>query len=209
MTQSTDDTTTAPQQIAAMQRLSQQSAAWLLECSPRTLRDHPEIPRAADGSYDARELVRHARGAARLPDLDDDRLEAALRIAEGIDADALAVVRNALETLVATIGGDKVAALCAVSLVIWRHHFDAFGRFPTQFEFGPDRMHRAMRCMVCGKVRRGRAWVDGPLPAGDIEVGAYCPEHLHGVLQRASRDELADELETDFTPTRRRKSARR
>ena len=42
--------------IEVLKNLDQQSAAYLVGLSPRTLRDHPEIPREQDGSYDARQL---------------------------------------------------------------------------------------------------------------------------------------------------------
>lgn len=41
------------EQIVVLKSLKQQGAAWLLNVTARTLRDHPEVPRNSDGSYDA------------------------------------------------------------------------------------------------------------------------------------------------------------
>lgn len=49
----------ATEQIHELQHLAQQSAAWLCGVSPRTIRDWTAagLPRAEDGTYDAKELI--------------------------------------------------------------------------------------------------------------------------------------------------------
>ena len=46
--------------VRAMQCPPPAVAAWLIKSSPRVLRDHPEIPRNPDGTYNARALVDYA-----------------------------------------------------------------------------------------------------------------------------------------------------
>lgn len=45
------------QQVVVLKSLRQSAAAYLLGLSPRSMRNHPEIPRCADGRYDAKTLL--------------------------------------------------------------------------------------------------------------------------------------------------------
>jgi hypothetical protein len=59
---------TPSDEIRVLQNLSQQAAGWLADVSPRSLRDWEAagLPRNADGTYDAREVIAFLR--RRRPD---------------------------------------------------------------------------------------------------------------------------------------------
>lgn len=48
---------TIPELVEAMASLPQGAAAWLVGVSPRTLRDRQVVPRNADGTYNAQDVV--------------------------------------------------------------------------------------------------------------------------------------------------------
>lgn len=53
------------QQIVVLKTLRQNAAAYLLGLSPRSVRNHPEIPRGADGRYDAKSLLSYRSTASQ------------------------------------------------------------------------------------------------------------------------------------------------
>ncbi len=54
----------AAQQVVVLRSLRQIVAAFMLGLSPRSMRNHHEIPRCANGRYDARELLRFRSAVA-------------------------------------------------------------------------------------------------------------------------------------------------
>ncbi|MBI1348799.1 hypothetical protein GC163_21205 [bacterium] len=177
-------------EIAVLERLSQPAAAWLAGVSPRTLRDHPEIPRHTDGTYDARDVVSFARGPAKLPEMDDDQLEQLLCIAENFNSETIAKNRAAILALVEDLGGDENLALAAVGLALWNELLDAIGTYPEFYEFGPANFRQSAICMTCKRVRNGSRWLDQDPPRGNKPLGAYCPKCRRGIrLRQESTDE--------------------
>ena len=73
---------TGTEQIAVLQSLNQQAAAWLLNLNGRSLRDRPDIPRNVNGEYDARRLLEWAAGRLPEPNLTDADQERLLTIGE-------------------------------------------------------------------------------------------------------------------------------
>ncbi len=205
-------TTTGPAaEIDVMGRISQQAAGWALDCSPRTLRDHPEIKRAADGTYSVQDLVNFARGSGGLPTLSDEQFESALLIADQIPTECIARIKRAVETLVREIGGDPVAALGAVALVLWNDKLDMLGQCPEQFEFGPKLFDVVHQCegKGCGRYRLGRRWIKAEPPEGQPTIGALCPSCQRGFgrsrVPVVDVDLDADELEMEPARRERRK----
>ena len=87
--QATLDGLSGAEQIAVLKRLKQQTAAWLLGMTARTLRDHPEVPRNSDGSYDAWELLSSGLQTTALPEPTPDELEKMWQVAESLASDEL------------------------------------------------------------------------------------------------------------------------
>ena len=171
-------------EIAVLERLSQPAAAWLAGVSPRTLRDHPEIRRAPDGSYDARDVLAFARGPGRLPELNDDQIEKLLTIAERIPTEPIALNRAAIEALVEDIGGDEQMALAAVGLALWHELLDCIGAYPEGYDYGPADFRQAVVCLTCKRLRHGTRWYEADPPRGYSVMGAYCPKCRRGFRLR-------------------------
>ena len=119
-----------------LQRLTQQAAGWLIELNGRTLRDHNEIPRDADGRYNARDLLRWAAERVPRPKLDDADYERLLLVADqftwtfnGECPDGMAVgTYNAMQALEAK-HGDGVRVLLADLLMEWLREEDYWQRW--------------------------------------------------------------------------------
>jgi len=73
---------TGAEQVSVMKNLSQQAASWLLDVNGRSLRDDGNVPRQANGKYNARELL--AWASKRLPEVkfSDEELEAVFTLAD-------------------------------------------------------------------------------------------------------------------------------
>ena len=60
---------TGADQVGVLKKLGQTAAAYCLGLTPRSLRDRPEVPRSADGTYDARAIFRWVAESS-IPDPD-------------------------------------------------------------------------------------------------------------------------------------------
>ncbi len=190
-------------EIATLEGLTQQTAAWMLGVTPRSLRDHPEIRRNADGSYDARELIAFARSQGQLPRLTDEQFETALQIADRVPPEVVALIRPAVNQLVREIGGDEAAALAAIGAVLWQDRVEMVATFPEQFTHGPKRFSRVFVCDTCKRYRMGRRWVKGSPPDDLVEIGHTCPQCLSG-LGRFREPIDPDDLDAELDPSERK-----
>ena len=116
-----------------MQRLTQGAAAWLAGISPRSLRDVPDIPRAADGTYSGQDIVKWAAGRIAPPELNDgEEIERLLLVAERTHyADEEAARRGSFHHLGAlqqARGDGGLLLLFRLILDEWRWHCAGYQR---------------------------------------------------------------------------------
>lgn len=183
------------QQITMMRSLSQQAAAWLTGRNGRSLRDDPTIPRAADGGYDAQELLEWASRRLPEPTLTNDQFERALVISQEITSAgfALPAFVDFLESLENDYGDSGLVAFVRQLLAECRQAIEdcpdadrepsaAELREEIQRRMEQERQHRARNrfelatvCEQCGRLRRGRDWVKGKPPAGFAVQTTTCP----------------------------------
>ncbi|HUQ70678.1 MAG TPA: hypothetical protein VM165_14205 [Planctomycetaceae bacterium] len=187
------ETDTGPAaEIATMSKLTQQSAAWLIGCSPRTLRDHPEIARHPDGTYSGKVLVEWLRNQGSAPELSDDDYEIALRLADEFDEGSASRMVKAMEQLVKAIGGDPALALAAVWQVISDDVRERAGLYPAIYPFVTGFTGKIYVCEDCGRYRNGRKWHPGPhpdKPNREERLMAVCPKCSRGYRHREDDDE--------------------
>jgi len=186
--------TTVEEQISMMEHLKQKPAAWLAGISPRSLRDALSVRRNADGTYDARFILQWA--AARVPEqanLSDVDLERLLVLAAMIsvrtDQQQAAAV-ELLDGLRAKYGDG--ALVCFVDLLMeeWRAGVELEDNLAVDPEYERRQAEHARRmeeeqqavdelriCVQCdcGRVRRGRRWVQAVPPAGHKVIVDICP----------------------------------
>jgi len=180
-----------------METLSQQGAAWLLGITGRALRDRPDVPRSADGTYNARQLVEWARGRVEPPELTDDEVERLLLIRHfAVDCAMGPQIIPVMETLTELqrkYGDRGLVAMAQLFLSMWRVeeaiHREYFAE-PTAAELARQETERRQRvmeeaaraelriavvCERCKKVRHGPRWVEGSPPAGFAAMPDTCP----------------------------------
>lgn len=168
-------------EIAVMERLSQQAAAWLLGFSPRSLRDHPEIKRNPDGTYNGRELVAWLRNHAVTPELEDDHYELVLRIADDFDEGSADRMVLPIERLIESIGGNPDLALAAIWRVILDGARERARLYPALYELTEGFSTCVYVCEKCDRYRNGRRWHKGTppsQPSKDEIMKAVCPACL-------------------------------
>ena len=190
------------EQIIVLQSLTQLAAAWLLDTTARTLRDHVEVPRDANGAYTARELLASGLKTTELSEPTVDELEKMWLIAESLqDDDRIPAAIRLLNSLRARYGEAGLAMFSTAMLESWtlngpekteqevRDKLE--GKFQKDLERAQyDRLSRQLKvvrvCYECHRVRRGRAWVKTDIPAGFTkEAGdAWCPD-CHRKLKEA------------------------
>lgn len=189
------------EQIVVLKSLKQQGAAWLLNVTARTLRDHPEVPRNSDGNYDARELMTSGLQTTALPEVPPEDVEKLLQIGEWLgmastlDSDgSLLTVISLAQSLVERHGNAGLASFGSILLESWRDITRGWGREPTETELREKlesdfrerldreqqaRLRRQFRvtfvCERCNKFRRGREWTKGRAPMGYIKTETICP----------------------------------
>lgn len=73
------------QQIIVLKNLRQGAAAWLMGLSPRSMRNHREIPRRENGRYDSRKLL-FCRATAASRKHQDKIIEKDLKLASALRA---------------------------------------------------------------------------------------------------------------------------
>jgi|GEM_PF-1144535 len=192
---------TATEQIEVMKSLSQQAAGWLVGVTSRSLRDHPELPRNADGTYNAKELAAAPIASGTLPEVSADEVEKMLQIGEWLgmastlDNDgSLLTVIALMESLRERHGNAGLALFASILLESWRDITSGWQREPTDTELREkldnefrDRLDREQKarlrrqfrgsfvCERCRKVRHGREWIKGRAPVGNIEMETICP----------------------------------
>lgn len=198
---------TGTEQIGAMQALTQQSAAWLVGQTARTLRDHPGIPRNPSGRYDARDMIKWA--AKRIPEanLSDQEMERALNAAEIIygavhsfGGDRVVVaLADYLDGIEAYYGEAGLIVVFREMLREWRIQADLDRKFiervtPDQLraeierrvrdeilsEQRYDAMERldvAVVCDECGRLRRGQRWIVADPPESVQALKGYCSDY--------------------------------
>lgn len=187
----TEDKTTT-EQIETLQRLGQGAVAWLLDRSPRTVRDAHELRRAADGSYNTRDVLTWVARRWPRPKLDDDEYEKLLLLAENVhDAEhhAAALVRIVGE--LRQRHGDGVAVeLLDLLLADWQGYVDLErleespamlrqreqqAREQEQQKEADRDLRQATICHRCKKLRQGRRWLRSAPPAGFVTLQGTCP----------------------------------
>lgn len=190
------------EQIVVLKSLKQQGAAWLLNVTARTLRDHPEVPRNSDGSYDARELLTSGLQTTALPEVPPDEVEKLLQIGEWLgsvstlDSDgSLLTAISLAQSLAERHGNAGLAMFASILLESWRDVTLGWGREPTETELREklesefrDRLDREQEarlrrqfratycCEHCKRFRRGREWVKGRVPIAHVKLETICPD---------------------------------
>lgn len=189
------------EQIVVLKSLKQQGAAWLLNVTARTLRDHPEVPRNSDGSYDARALLTSGLQTTALPEVHPDEVEKILQIGEWLgmastlDSDGcLLTVISLAKSLAERHGNAGLAMFASILLESWQDVTTGWGREPTETELREklesefrDRLDREQQarlrrqfrvtfvCERCNRFRRGREWNKGRVPMGHVKLETICP----------------------------------
>jgi len=178
--------------IAAMERLPQTAAAWVIDVSARELRDHP-APRDSDGRYDVRQLVAwQARRLKRPDDMSDVDQERMLTAAEsvGVLNDAtLPVLVEFVASLTQRYGDAGKLALFDAMFAEWlrqldvaleidtpeaRRRHEAAERAVLERQQAVAELRYTHKCR-CGNIRRGSKWLKGKLPADHVELESVCP----------------------------------
>ena len=195
--------TTGTEQIEMMKSLSQQAAGWLVGLTARSLRDHPELARNADGSYDAQQLLASPLvPSGTLPAENSDEAEKVTQIADWLAGAATMLhsegsmwtVVALMESLRQRHGNAGLAWFAALALECWKDCASAWKREPTDSEIHEklekefhERLEReqvarqrrlfrvAFVCQYCRKIRRGLEWFKGRAPMGFIELESVCP----------------------------------
>ena len=184
--------------LATLRRLNQQSAAWLVGVSARTLRDWVDAPRNDDGSYDGRELVAWAQKRLPRPDITDQDYERLLVIIDELATSGAGCCSGAamldILTELRDVYGEN-AWLMFVDLLIEKWSEDFGGDKPASYiepdeteirqrvlesidnkriQTAHNRLEIAVVCPECGRLRRGRKWVEDSPPSRYAVVGQQC-----------------------------------
>jgi hypothetical protein len=183
---------TLPAQKATLERLCQGAAALLIGKTSRWLRDRPDAPRNADGTYNAFPLLSWKAsldGGSVDVDLDDGDQERLMRIVENLhfswDAQAVAAV-DQIEDMIRRHGRGVLPKLMAMLWGEWTLFAEFHRNCPPQQEHDDSRFHRdasqhlreAVVCNGCRRMRHGSKWIKTAIPADHTKVGDYCPECL-------------------------------
>ena len=119
-------------QVQSLQSLSQQAAAWLVDISTRNLREKPDVPRNADGTYDARALVKWASGRDEAPKLSDAEHER-LRIAvESLSPEVFCSYHHLVAELRAEFGDAAYAILGRAFAEYWERIYRQYPDSPEE-----------------------------------------------------------------------------
>jgi hypothetical protein len=184
----------ANEQIQTLTVLLQPAAAWLAGLSARCLRDAADLRRAADGTYDGRDVVSWAARRIPRPELTDDELERLTLVAEHITPAAdtyLDAMVQAMEGLKAKYGEQVLLSLFDLVLSGWREQVEAYRRWEAdplsqrqaaelerreaEEEAARIRLDIAVTCEYCSRLRRGPKWVNAKPPRGFAVIKGLCP----------------------------------
>ncbi len=189
------------QEIAVLKRLSQGAAAWLLDVTSRTIRDHSGIPRAVDDSYDGQALLTWARSrqkAAKLRDDEIERLQLILDLMSQCEGDEVFEI-TMVDTLRALQEAHGQAGLVVFAEMFVRYHGEfadrnrsrpgmaemtfaewegsAASRWRQEQEsWATSKLRVCMVCETCRKLRRGSQWIKADPPVGHHSLRALCPK---------------------------------
>ena len=190
------------EQIEVLERLSQQSAAWLLGISARALRDHPEAPRNPDGTYNGRGLLAWFKGRVDTVELTEAETENALVVADCISAWFCSVDYRALTKVIdfwrqLSRKYGSPGPVTALDLLLQELDGLAESSRPSfEEQTSPEarrraeqeevrrqreeearaRLHIAVVCDYCKKVRRARRWIKTRPPEGFAISYGICPD---------------------------------
>lgn len=165
--------------VAALKRLTQEQASWLIGKPTSWTRDHSHLfLRDESGRYDARDVVRAIASVRAGPvELSDEHLEPMqqwlydVTESEGRLTGCLRVL-NEIEQAHGVAG---LAAIGALVKEIAKEHLRRFPQHETTGELND--MRGLYACEGCGKYRMGRKWLKPPLPAGYVKDSVLlCPK---------------------------------
>jgi hypothetical protein len=178
-----------------LESIPQSAAAWLLGKSSRMLRDYSDLPRNADGTYNAQRLVEWARSRSRpAADLADADLERLATLAELLwlpSDDQLPAAVGLVTELHKRYGDAVFIELVQAILAQWRpmveqqrqleadpaHHRRQADQARRQM--ADDEARAALRistvCQCCSRIRRGRSWIKVNPPADHVVLPGRCP----------------------------------
>lgn len=192
---------TAAQQKAEMQRLKQESAAWLLDySSSRVLREAATAPRNSDGTYDAQALLVWAKDRNRgttsrpeLPDVEHEQLlTAAEALAEAVDGKARSIAE--MVDWIAQRHGDRGLLLFLDVLTEQlREAADLHDLFSqpdprraaqlrrideerAQEARAREQLQTCVQCESCDAIRVGKTWKRIKPPSSVAIIGGQCPD---------------------------------
>ena len=178
-----------------LEALSQSDAAWLINEHTSWLRDHPHLDgRNADGSYNARNLVRAVRTDFQPTELPDADLEFGQQVAEDLSwgPSRATPAAQMLEGIRVRYGAGGMAAFAMMLLSALQEN--AKSDPPLEPDKSPQQIRaeaasraekliddlrynaaraagRTVFVCECGKYRWGRSWLAAPIPPG------YAPRH--------------------------------
>ena len=185
-------------QTAVMKQLNQQSAAWLLGCTTRHLRNQSAtVPRCEDDSYNAQDLVAWAiSNFTPATKLSDETAELLEKICDKHFPVAFWPYVNILDQLTKKLGSVRAAheTIGCRLAEMWQYEYqrqpdrDCCVQ-PTELElqqnaessrkhFIADRRHSAFQtravCTECKKQRFGKSWRKEPVPSDHVAVDDIC-----------------------------------
>jgi len=179
-------------EIAIMEQLSQQAAAWLIGITPRALRDQ-DAPRRPDGCYDARSLTEWATSRITQVKLTDGELEKLLTVVDSMSGLLTPAMLSDLDELHSKHG---VSGWLAFLVTFIEESKADIARYPDatrpkaqedidlavaechermENSIASDALKVATVCEDCGKLRRGRKWVVEDPPADHCVAEWVCP----------------------------------
>lgn len=177
-----------------MENLTQQAAAWLAGVSARTLRDYSDLRRSADGTYDAREVLVWSARRVPHPDFDDEQIERLMLASEflygvaGGDVELLTIL-DELKSVREKYGDAGLAEFAKLLMREWSISIEPYRQKAMAGESEDDarqlreeakaraEFRISVVCEKCGKLRKGRTWINASPPAGYLKMFGFCPEH--------------------------------
>ncbi|OHB71977.1 MAG: hypothetical protein A2V70_18145 [Planctomycetes bacterium RBG_13_63_9] len=182
---------TAAEEIKVLEHLSQGALAWLLNVSPRTIRDYHDLPRDGDGRYDGQAAVLATRRRVPLPELSDEETEKLILVADAIEGEVanprtILAINETLDDLTQRRGDTALVRLVAMILERFRNSAAACREElarPPRADGERAREHAAwaslkifVRCEQCRRIRNGSSWTKREPPAGYREILGLCPK---------------------------------
>ena len=181
--------------MSDLKRLTQNEAAGLLGTNARSLRDDGTIPRNADGSYSAADLVAWSRGRTRpVQSLADGDYESLLKVADTIsdppDCQAVAIV-EVVNALRAKLGDTVLAEFGEILLRRWTATAEGLEKLADDPDHQRRQLESAKRAAaldakrdrlefvavcLCGKHRSGRKWSFKKLSPDVPTIPVSCPD---------------------------------